>query len=166
MKQVNVLKSSDLFTDNVPISINHYAYDRYEAICLHTHEFIEIVYISRGHGVHVVNGSTYPVAKGDLFIINFDTPHSFFPNDPENSAHLEVYNCMFMPEFIEHLQIELPTMKEIIGIFLFNGLYPEERTYSPDLKLGRDSVFYDFQLIFTKMFDEFTFWYHQASQLI
>lgn len=156
MKRVEIVKSSDLFTNNVPICIDHYVYDRYEALCLHTHEFIEIVYICRGKGVHVVNDGVYPVSKGDLFIINFDTPHSFFPNDPENTDHLEVYNCMFMPEFIEHLQIELPILKEIVGIFLLNGLYPEERTYSPDLKLGSDSVFYDFQSIFSKMYEEFT----------
>ena len=154
MEQVVTLRAKDYFGADLPICINKYVYDRYDEIRLHRHEFIEIAYVCRGTGKHVVDGREQPVSKGDLFILQSDTPHSFFPDDPANSGQLEVYNCMFMPEMIGSLHLELPVLREVSGIFLLNGLYPEERTYKPDLKLT-DSHQNDFQSVFAVMHEEF-----------
>ena len=36
-------------------------------ISLHTHDFIELSYIRKGHAIHVLNGSKISVSAGDLF---------------------------------------------------------------------------------------------------
>ena len=43
-------------------------YDQVE----HLHDFIEIVYVSNGKGVHKVDKTVYPVKKGNLVIINYN----------------------------------------------------------------------------------------------
>ncbi|QGQ98686.1 AraC family transcriptional regulator [Paenibacillus psychroresistens] len=149
-----MLHSSDFFVENMPFSINRYVYDNYDALHMHAHDFIEIVYVNRGKGIHVVHGSTIPVTEGDLFIINYDTPHCFYPYDRANSDGLEVYNCMFLPAFIEHLQIELPIMRGITGLFLLKGLYPEETGYKADLIL-HESLKKDFVQLFQTMHKEY-----------
>ncbi|WP_311547329.1 AraC family transcriptional regulator [Paenibacillus baekrokdamisoli] len=94
------------------------------------------MYVCRGKGLHRVRDRLIPVTEGDLFIINYDTPHCFYPYDRTNTDGLLVYNCMFLPAFIEHLHIELPIMRGITSLFLVNGLYPEETGNMPDLMLG------------------------------
>lgn len=154
MERVDHLRADKYFAEGLPLCVNHYAYDCYEEIRMHSHEFIEIAYVCKGKGMHVVDGREQPVSRGDLFIIQFDTPHSFFPLDPENSGNLEVYNCMFMPEVIGSLPAELPVLKEITSILLLSGLYPEEQTYNPDLKLT-DSLSHNFESIFTALYEEY-----------
>lgn len=154
MKRVDTLKAEHYFEAGTPICVTKYAYDRYDEIRLHRHEFIEIAYVCKGKGRHVVDGHEQPVSQGDLFIVQFDTPHSFFPNDTANSDRLEVYNCMLLPEFLGAMHMELPILKEVVGLFLLNGLYPEERTYKPDLKLT-DSLTNDFQSVFAGMYEEY-----------
>ncbi|MBP1990184.1 AraC family transcriptional regulator [Paenibacillus eucommiae] len=134
--QVFTLRSSQFFSEQIPFFIHQYAYDNYDELKLHVHDFIEIVYVCKGKGLHKVGNRLIPVSEGDLFIINNDTPHCFYPYDRTNTDGLEVYNCMFLPAFIEHLQIELPIMRGITSLFLLNGLYPEETAHTPDLMLG------------------------------
>jgi len=155
MERVDKLRADDFFADGLPLCVNHYVYDPHERIRMHSHEFIEIAYVCKGKGTHVVGGREQPVSMGDLFIIQFDTPHSFFPLDPDNTGRLEVYNCMFMPEIVGSLPLELPVLQEITSILLLSGLYPGEQTYQPDLKLP-DSQDHNFRSIFTALHEEYS----------
>lgn len=61
----------------------------------HLHDFIELVYVSNGKGVHKVDKTTYPVKKGNLIIINYNQVHSF--NCDKSYKH---YSVLIKPEFI------------------------------------------------------------------
>ncbi len=149
-----MLRAADFFAGQMPFNIHTYTYDRYDELKMHAHDFIEIVYVSRGRGVHKVHQRTQPVNEGDLFIINHDTPHCFYPYDRDNADGLEVINCQFMPEFLSALQIELPAMRGIAELFLLKGLYPEEARHTPDLKLGAERM-REFEYAFRKMLTEY-----------
>jgi len=95
------IRSDRIFTDQIPFSIHQYAYVSYEELEMHVHDFIEIVYVYRSKGLHKVRDHIMPVSEGDLFIINHDTPHCIYPYDRKNTDGLLVYNCMFLPAFIE-----------------------------------------------------------------
>lgn len=148
------LFSEDYFFD-FPFFINNYSYDNYEEIELHKHEFIEIVYVYNGKGIHIIGNKKYEVVQGNLFIINTETPHSFFPLDERNSGNLKVYNCMFETEFINNLYIEIPLLKEIINIFLYKSMYEEDNEFVADLDLNASQQA-DMRLIFEKMLIEYT----------
>lgn len=155
MPETVMIKSQNYFNADIPFCINKCSYDKYEDIRLHSHEFVEIAYVCSGKGIHVIGNQTYEVSKGDLYIINFETPHSFYARDRNNSDGLAVCNCMFMPQFIENLNMELSLLKELVNIFLYESIYAEELEYSPDLRLT-GKLYTDIENIYEKMLREYT----------
>ncbi|MBO5924558.1 MAG: AraC family ligand binding domain-containing protein, partial [Lentisphaeria bacterium] len=43
----------------------------------HTHDFAELIVITRGGGMHWIDGISYEVAAGDVFLIQDNTEHYF-----------------------------------------------------------------------------------------
>ena len=62
---------------------------------VHTHDFLEIVYILQGAGVQNVGGREYRVQRGDLLFINYGQTHAFRPE-----GALTYYNILLKPEFL------------------------------------------------------------------
>ena len=60
---------------------------------LHTHDFIEIVYIMSGSGVHTVDGEDYSVKSGDVLFMNYGCTHTFF-----TEKEMKYVNIIFTPE--------------------------------------------------------------------
>ncbi|MDD5698856.1 MAG: helix-turn-helix domain-containing protein [Victivallaceae bacterium] len=58
----------------------------------HTHEFSELVIITKGHGTHVVDDREFPVSVGDVFVITGGHEHEFV-----NMEQLSLVNVMFNP---------------------------------------------------------------------
>lgn len=92
----------------------------------HSHDFIEIAYVSSGKGYHELNSKKRDTSRGDIHFINFDSVHMFTPIDNVNSGNLEIINCIFLPEFIDGINIEPELMKEITRIFLYSTVYEDE----------------------------------------
>jgi AraC family transcriptional regulator, L-rhamnose operon transcriptional activator RhaR len=146
--------NNQYFNGDILFYMDKCDYQDYSAIKYHCHEFIEIAYVCNGKGKHIINGYEYPVSKGNLYIINVDIPHSFYPIDIENSGQLTVMNCIFMPQFIENINIELPILKEIINIFLYKSFYTEEIDYDSDGYFACEAGD-DIGRIFNKMYMEY-----------
>ncbi len=99
-KQILVLKQADLFRDGEQLRIQmSNEFPDYIGV-LHKHKFIEVVYILSGSAMHYVEGESGRVGKGDLFIINMDTPHAFVPVDDPNDPFLS-YDLLFTAEFFD-----------------------------------------------------------------
>ena len=58
----------------------------------HTHEFSELVIITKGHGDQIVDDLTFPVSVGDVFVISGRHEHEFI-----NMKNLALVNIMFDP---------------------------------------------------------------------
>lgn len=140
---------------DLPFFIDKYYHSDYFDLQVHTHEFIEFVYVCDGKGFHLYNDTTYPVSKGELYIINSQIPHCFYPTDVANSQHLVVYNLCFLPEFISDVNIHLPLLTEITDLMLYKSLYQEEIMYTPDLKLS-GSMRREIEQLYEKMYLEFS----------
>lgn len=74
---------------------------------VHTHDFIEFVYMLKGNSVHTVDGCKYPMSSGDLLIINYNQTHSF-NGDP----NAKFCNILIKPTFIDK------SMQECTDLFL------------------------------------------------
>lgn len=61
----------------------------------HTHDFIEIIYVKRGEGVHKINGTEFKVGEGDILFINYGAKHEF-----ECKKGYSFFNICFDPEVI------------------------------------------------------------------
>lgn len=121
----------------------------------HAHDFIEIAYVSMGRGCHFINGKKYNISRGDIFIINYDTVHRFSPPDDDDTVELGIINCIFLPKFIENLNIEPNLLGEIINMFLYNSIYTDELAHSSDLTLSGD-IMQNVNDIYNKMLYEYT----------
>ncbi len=64
---------------------------------LHRHEFVQIIYMSKGKLKHILNNNVFEVYKGDIFVIPPYVPH-YFINDSEDKFELVEFE--FIPEFI------------------------------------------------------------------
>jgi len=62
----------------------------------HTHDFIELSYMKKGHCVHIIDGCEYVVGRGDMIFVNYNSVHEIPKGD---SA--EYINILIKPEFID-----------------------------------------------------------------
>ncbi|OPY93129.1 MAG: HTH-type transcriptional activator RhaR [Syntrophaceae bacterium PtaU1.Bin231] len=120
---------------------------------VHKHKFIEIVYIISGQAVHVVGDHRSGASKGDLFIINYETPHAFY-GDKDFKEEFISYDLMFTPDFFNLSMIDGANFESLGSSYLFNSLFPENQRFGPDLQLTGSSynVFGD---IFKKIYLEY-----------
>lgn len=108
------------------------------AIGEHGHDFIELVYVVRGKGVHRFDDSEYEIQTGDVFIINPGETHSYKVADGEQ---IEIINCLFMPSFIsDSLQRELG-ISESMDYFYVHPFLNNEIRFNHHLNLsGQDAA--------------------------
>lgn len=62
----------------------------------HTHDFVEIVCIAEGSGIHIIDGETFRVRRGDICLIDYGMRHTFQPL----SKPFRWINCIFRPQFL------------------------------------------------------------------
>lgn len=70
----------------------------YEGIIEHDHDFVEILYITQGCGIHTIHKQQIEVGEGDMLIILPGDAHSLAPKDEETFTW---DNCIIEPEFLE-----------------------------------------------------------------
>lgn len=94
----------------------------------HTHNFLEIFYVTEGVGKHIINGHGLPVRAGDLFVLGYGANHTFFP---DAGSTLKWINIDFVPEFIDGSMINEYNASEIIKLSVFRNLFfdPTNITY-------------------------------------
>lgn len=64
---------------------------------LHRHQYIQINYVHKGSGYHIINNNKIDICKGDIFIIPPYIPHSIISNE---SDALEIFEFEFSTNFI------------------------------------------------------------------
>jgi AraC family L-rhamnose operon transcriptional activator RhaR len=144
---VGTTKAETTFQPGLPIMINRVS-ESFE-LEEHSHEFVEISYVSEGSGFHYIEGNTLAVAKGDLFFIPIGASHVFRPASVRpRQQHLIVYNCVFTAPYIERLNnVFLPNEK---FLHLLQAKYPEQSWFQIQ---DYDGVF---QETFNRLFEEYT----------
>jgi AraC family L-rhamnose operon transcriptional activator RhaR len=153
MKNYPVLKGNMLFRENELVYINRS--DELEEYCnvMHSHDFLEIAFVISGRGIHKVQEREYETTRGDIFVVNFDIPHGFFQSRGSDDP-LVVYNCVFLPQFLDSSLFSANHFEEITSSFLFKSLVPDNFTPMPDLKLGGTRLF-EISELFEKMYLEY-----------
>ena len=75
-------------------SVRAFSYTDY-AIDPHNHDFYEMNIVLGGTGIHEIEGESFPVKRGDVFVIPPSTVHAYY-----NTESLEVYHILFKKSFI------------------------------------------------------------------
>ena len=121
-KQILVLRKKDLFREGEQIRIQMSSeFPDYIGV-LHRHKFVEVVYILSGSAVHELEGESRQVGKGDLFIINTDTPHAFKPVEDPDDPFLS-YDLLFTPEFFDASLTGERSIESLNNSYAFYSLF-------------------------------------------
>lgn len=62
---------------------------------VHTHDFVELIYVYDGKSSHKVDSIEYPLGRGDLLFVNYGNRHSF-----DTDGNIEYVNIILKPDFI------------------------------------------------------------------
>lgn len=119
----------------------------------HKHAFLEIVYVISGSAVHETAAGSYTVSRGDVVVINYDTPHAFHALEEESPFN--AYDLMFTPDFLDTSLIRVHDFEELCSSFLFYSLFPWQREVGPDLHLS-GSGYGEFGELFNRIYLEFS----------
>jgi hypothetical protein len=87
---------------------------------VHTHDFLEMLYIYSGTAVHHYKNEKSPVKKGDYVFIDFNSEHSV----KNKSDNFKAITCTFVPEFIDSSLFGCTSIADVLknyNINLFSG---------------------------------------------
>jgi AraC-like DNA-binding protein len=94
----SIYKKYELIKPEEQILLNNSSSN--DALLSHSHEFVELVYVFSGKGIHNINNKSYFISSGDLLLIKTEESHSIHPLSPD-TIPLQWINCIFLPEFID-----------------------------------------------------------------
>lgn len=104
-------KDENVFPKNEKIALAHFT-KPVEPI--HTHDFLELVYIESGKGKQYIDGKEYVVARGDLLFINYNHTHAFF-----SKKGMVYYNIYIKPELLSEELINVENAFQMLSLTAF-----------------------------------------------
>jgi AraC-like DNA-binding protein len=101
----------------------------------HYHDFCELVLVLSGRGRHVLEGESFPVAAGNVFVVQGQQVHSFRDRDG-----LVLVNVMYDP-----LRLPLPAglLRRLPGysaLFMLEPTFRSAHQFSSRLQLNREDL--------------------------
>lgn len=104
----------------------------------HGHDFVELVYVVGGQGVHRFEGVDYDIQMGDVFIINPGETHSYEVGEGEQ---MEIINVLFMPSFIPDTLLRELQMTDSMDYFYVHPFLKSDVRFNHRLNLrGQDAA--------------------------
>ena len=52
-------------------------FENHKYSLMHSHEYLELAYVLEGDGITTINGKSEPLKKGDFYVIDYDSSHSY-----------------------------------------------------------------------------------------
>lgn len=101
----------------------------------HSHDFLELVYIENGTGVHEINRKKFNIELGDVFVINPEEVHSYY-----NSINLKIINILIKSSFLKREFPSLEMIDGFWGLFLIEPFFRTEVKFSHRLKLNLEQI--------------------------
>ncbi|MBQ7381286.1 MAG: helix-turn-helix domain-containing protein [Clostridia bacterium] len=151
--EIPFFQTESFFKDGEKVYI-HLSTDFPEFVdVLHSHEFIELVYVLSGEAVHTVGNKQYTVKCGDVTLINSSATHKFTPVNEDNERFV-AYDLMFTPDFFDAINIKMSSFEALKNCFLFYSMFPDEVSGQPDLHIS-GKKFSSYGELFTKIYNEF-----------
>ncbi|MBQ8296476.1 MAG: helix-turn-helix domain-containing protein [Ruminococcus sp.] len=118
-------------SDEFPVHLQ-YGFHEKDDCYLHGHEdFSELVIILDGSAQHIVNSQQYEVSKGDVFVINQFTEHSFM-----KAEHLKICNIMFRPDDVFANVYDMKKIPGFQALFVLEPHYSQNYYFCSQLRLS------------------------------
>lgn len=96
-KPIWLLDPKEFLTEEEQFSVHRY---NPKTTSLHRHGYIQINYVRKGSGSHLINKNTVPISSGDIFIIPPYIPHMIItdPDDPLEVIEFEFNTKLILPD--------------------------------------------------------------------
>lgn len=101
-----------LIKRNEKIYIEYFEHDK---TSVHSHEFLELVYVVEGSALQTVNDKKILLSKGDYFFIDYGTRHGY---SKTNKGIFKIINCIFLPEFIDGTLLGCHSFQTVLNNYL------------------------------------------------
>ncbi len=83
----------------------------------HSHEFHEMVLVRNGSGLHVSDDGSYPIRRGDIFLVPPGAAHTY-----EDVRNLDIVNILFD---LDKLNLDLADLTDTAGYYAFFAAGPQ-----------------------------------------
>ncbi len=101
----------------------------------HRHEFSELVIVKNGAGINIVNGVSYPLSAGDVFVIPKGRIHEYRETD-----HLGCYNIYFDNKQLDLKKWDAGLLAGYHALFLIEPVYRKKGSFNSRLRLSQDQL--------------------------
>lgn len=137
--RLRMLLSSERFMErDFPFWIDPHTHRHSEKLEFHGHDFVELVYIVKGEGMHLFGEERYEVEAGDVFIINPGEVHTY---DVEPGKQLDIINCLFNPGLIRDTLLRELGISQSMDYFYVHPFLDERERFHHQLNLrGQDAM--------------------------
>lgn len=130
------------------ISVMEYL-DRDMPYSLHTHEFIEFVYIKSGSATHTIDDKEYQLSHGDMVIIDYGQTHSFVP-----TPKVDYVNILLDPNFFSEELMDIDSISQLLMYDMFEEFFGMESVSKQCVRFGR-TYRKDVDFLIDQMLSEF-----------
>src|SRR5215203_5297916 len=114
----STLRAADWFhADGFPLQVERR--EPQEPFDLHVHDFSELVAVTRGRGLHRIEGEAWPLSAGDVFVVKGDEAHEYAELDD-----LHLVNLLYQPD---RLRWDLGDLATLPGYHALITLEPQWR---------------------------------------
>jgi AraC-like DNA-binding protein len=107
----------------------------------HRHDFCELAIVTQGSALHRLEGNDFPVASGDVFLLQGQQRHFF-----HNRQNLGLANIMYDPEKIGFPENDLRRLPGYCAMFMLEPSYRQQHRFASHLHLHRVSLAHAEQL--------------------
>ena len=96
------------------LAIHHY---KMKTVPLHDHFFLELTYVLDGEAEHTLDGHTATVRRGDYFIVDYGSRHSYKSEHPDGFSNLD---CIFLPEILDPVLKGTKSLRALMEHYLLH----------------------------------------------
>ena len=98
----------------------------------HSHDFCELVIVTCGNAMHMLEGNTFPVTAGDVFLLQGRQRHYFYAR-----KDLDLINIMYDPKRIALPENELRRIPGYCAMFMLEPTFRRQHRFASRLHLTR-----------------------------
>jgi AraC-like DNA-binding protein len=131
---VKELKQQDFFQfDDFPLAVARR--DPQPVFPRHKHQFTELVVVTRGTAVHVIDDMSFPITFGDTFVLSSNREHEFCDMD-----NLALINIIFDPEKLGVDKLDTNDLPGFKALFMLEPEYRLSHRFASRLRIAGDDL--------------------------
>ncbi|MDN4522981.1 AraC family transcriptional regulator [Fictibacillus fluitans] len=133
MQTMRVESAKYMTEMDFPFWVKRFIHTDFNIPPAHSHEFVELIFVVKGKGEHVFEGVSYPIKQNDIFIINPGEVHTYTVQSGES---LEIINCLFLPNLINHKWLKELGISESMDFFYIHPFLNEKERFHHRINLN------------------------------